>query len=322
MLDPMLFLNRLFGSHISPSWLEIRGKTPSWAPPTPFFREYVDSIDSVFCSLAKVEAEWEVPIDWYIGVLPRKERKGTKDSVRESRVVWVDVDSKHVGGKHEAYNRLTQRHLFPFPPSLLVDSGNGYHGYWLLSQPISDIGTIEGINAGLASVFGGDRVFDASRVLRIPGTTNWKDRFNPVPCELISSVPGLYSINCFEEVLKDGLAYLDSRISPAINLDFDCVSVSAIDQLNGQLSDHWRRLIKDGLEADIENSYQGDRSRLDLAVCIKLLSLGLSDEEVIGVLLNPSYRISSKTLEKPNKRARESYLTLTLQKAKAIKERS
>lgn len=125
-------------------------------------------------------------IDAYFGVLPRTRREGTADAcVTETSVLWADVDAKKASadlpiGKAIA---LATINAFPVPPSFLVDSGGGYHAYWRLDRPVPHA-VAKPIMAWIADALKGDRVQDAPRVLRIPGTYNWK-RGEPVACRLL-----------------------------------------------------------------------------------------------------------------------------------------
>src|SRR5262249_29246108 len=67
----------------------------------------------------------------YFGVLPRLAglepfKSGKKDDIQSGKAVWVDID-----GKHGALERLKE---FSPLPSIIVDSGNGYHAYWLVTS--------------------------------------------------------------------------------------------------------------------------------------------------------------------------------------------
>ena len=66
----------------------------------------------------------------YFGALPRQVfRDGTKDSVTVGAAAWVDIDRPaHLA--REAVRGLL------FPPSALVLTGRGLHGYWLLTEPV------------------------------------------------------------------------------------------------------------------------------------------------------------------------------------------
>lgn len=117
--------------------------------------------------------------DVYLGVLPRVRANGTAaDCEPVSHVLWADVDAKaHDGSKAAALFALGQANL---TPSMLVDSGGGWHGYWLLreSHPFS---VVQPLMRGLQKAIGSDAVHDAPRVLRLPGTHNHKGCDHRIP---------------------------------------------------------------------------------------------------------------------------------------------
>ncbi len=103
----------------------------------------------------------------YVGALPRARDGGGRDAVGVARVVWADCDSPAAGAA------LDQ---FPLKPSIVVRSGTGsnVHAYWLLCEPV-DLDRVERTNKRLAAALGSDqRVYDAARILRVPGTLNHK----------------------------------------------------------------------------------------------------------------------------------------------------
>lgn len=71
------------------------------------------------------------------------------------------------------------------PASVLVDSGGGYHAYWLLAEPVelSDDETrqrVRDLQTQWVEYVDGDRgAKDLSRVLRVPGTRNFKEKHAP-----------------------------------------------------------------------------------------------------------------------------------------------
>lgn len=98
---------------------------------------------------------------------------GTKEHIAEIPTVWVDIDFKHVPQDH------AKRAVWEFPqrPSLLIESGGGYHIYWRLKESATkdDIAQVEALNRQLAEYLGGDMgATDASRILRLPETFNQK----------------------------------------------------------------------------------------------------------------------------------------------------
>ena len=79
-------------------------------------------------------------LNLFFGVCPRLGPKGRFDlawQIRKVPALWTDIDHVSVD---EARERIAQSKLPE--PSILVNSGNGVHAYWLLHQPylIDDAG--------------------------------------------------------------------------------------------------------------------------------------------------------------------------------------
>lgn len=121
--------------------------------------------------------------DVYVGVIARhRAGGGRRDLVPDASVVWVDCDD---AGAVAALRR------FEPPPQIVVATGSASncHAYWLLSHPIP-LDELEQINRGLAFALGADgRASDAARILRPPGTANWKTG-SPSPVTLLALEPG------------------------------------------------------------------------------------------------------------------------------------
>jgi len=111
----------------------------------------------------------------YVGVATRQEGQGDKEGLLEIPAVWVDIDFKDKDKDKDEADRWIAE--FSLKPSIIVNSGNGYHLYWILNTPakIEDILKIEDINKRLVNHFCGDKgAADAARILRLPGTYNIK----------------------------------------------------------------------------------------------------------------------------------------------------
>lgn len=74
---------------------------------------------------------------------------------------------------------------------------------------------------------------------------------------------------------------------PAPEVDLDALVVS----------DRIRRLIREGLAADTEGRYGGDRSRAVFAVLVALAAAGLADEQIVAVLTHEEHALSAAVLE-------------------------
>lgn len=81
---------------------------------------------------------------------------------------------------------LAEIHKLEIQPSVIVDSGGGYHCYWLLREtvPVDDVNRsdIQATQHGWVQMVGGDPgAADLRRVLRVPGTHNMKSGFGEKP---------------------------------------------------------------------------------------------------------------------------------------------
>ena len=117
--------------------------------------------------------------DIYYGVLPRTKQSGSADAVVNwTRWVWADFDNKSIS-EGKAFLALMK---CPVSPAVIIDSGHGYHAYWLLDR-IEPVPVVQEVMKNMSTFFGADHTHDAPRVLRVPWTTNWKDQ--PVPVRLL-----------------------------------------------------------------------------------------------------------------------------------------
>lgn len=79
---------------------------------------------------------------------------------------FVDVDGLDSDGKTEKFKELRSA---VHPPSMIVESRNGLHAYWLAMEGENPDNYRE-VEEGLIHAFGGDKAAkDAARVLRAPG---------------------------------------------------------------------------------------------------------------------------------------------------------
>lgn len=182
--------------------------------------------------------------DVYVGVLPRTRTGGkSADVTPYTSTLWVDVDGKHFGdGKQGALDALLD---FPVAPSVIVDSGHGYHAYFRLDH-LYLFDDVQPIMKGIAKRIGGDAVHDRARILRLPGLSNHKDggnapvrllRFDTTSSFLLSDLAefeyrepkanGWWEYNgTDEQALRDRVwrttndaAYLDERIDQEVHFN-------------------------------------------------------------------------------------------------------
>jgi hypothetical protein len=108
--------------------------------------------------------------------------------------VWADVDCQDASGAHKSSDLPTEDEALAFlhglvtPPTAIVHTGHGFHPYWLLDTPwifesesdrLEAAALVKGFQAQLRSQMTGrgwdlDATHDLARILRIPGTRNYK----------------------------------------------------------------------------------------------------------------------------------------------------
>ncbi|MBT7072521.1 MAG: hypothetical protein HN975_16710 [Anaerolineae bacterium] len=134
----------------------------------------------------------------YFGVNPTSRSKGPGQRAKVSDVVAVnclfaEFDAKDFeGSKERSLEHI--KNLYPTAPdpSIIIDSGGGYHCYWLLDQPYTITNSnhreeIRRTQAAWVGLVGGDQgAKDLARVLRVPGTINHKYK-PPRPVSIIQA---------------------------------------------------------------------------------------------------------------------------------------
>lgn len=127
--------------------------------------------------------------NYYFSPATRARRDGGKEAISQISSLWLDLDRKDFPSEDE-YKKAVQRIVkFPLKTRFIIGTGGGGHFYWMLKEPAlnGDIPRVENLLKRLASYFQGDRrSTDASHILRIPGTLNFK--YNP-PREVIQVFP-------------------------------------------------------------------------------------------------------------------------------------
>jgi hypothetical protein len=164
----------------------------------------------------------------YLGVATRKSSGGgSLVNCGELHVLFADIDFETIS-EPEARAKLER---FPLKPSIITMSGGGLHEYWLLKEPLNlqdadDCQRAYNLLKRVARALGGDLgSAEPARVLRVPGTLNYK--YDPPRRVLI-------------ETFNSDLQY-----NPA---DFDDVLPEEPEQVkngNGQSEiQDWRKLLQ------------------------------------------------------------------------------
>lgn len=209
----------------------------------------------------------------YFGVCPRHRVGDSHDeTIKTVRCVWCDIDDVTT---EQAHARWADADV-PVP-SIVVNSGTGVHAYWLLEGDLTTPETRSQLGAMLPHFyrsFGGDHVQNLSRILRPPGTFNYKDARNGrarLPCTLGTCDPAVrYPLEAFRRWTE--LANSEPQaVSPSQSSSPP--STSPLDQiLAGR--DEVLELV-----GRLDRPSQ-DRSRRDFAIVCDLLRLGLAKKDI------------------------------------------
>lgn len=125
--------------------------------------------------------------DVYVGVCPRVAPEGPgrklgKDAIEQVGAMWVDLDAKVPGSSQRLLDNC----------DIVVSTGNGWHGYKVAPSParVSSTRDRTAIEAKVRSfansiLTGTDNVSNVDRILRVPGTINYKDPDNPKPVVML-----------------------------------------------------------------------------------------------------------------------------------------
>jgi hypothetical protein len=146
--------------------------------------------------------------DVYVGVCPRVAPEGPgrklgKDAIEQVGAVWVDLDSKVEGASSQVLLDTCD---------IVVSTGNGWHGYKILSSPklcksARERTTLEYRIRDFADKLlpGTDNVSNVDRILRVPGTLNWKDADNPKAVTMLKggAIKPTYKQSLLVEMLGD-----------------------------------------------------------------------------------------------------------------------
>lgn len=162
----------------------------------------------------------------YFGVAHRDGNGGKAENVTHATAVWADIDGKDWNtanpevGKHAALDHLTKLLSAELKPSIIVDTGHGYHVYWLLSEPYKFTSDEERwrfkrVLDGISSVLKGDKsANDIARILRLPGTLNTKNEerrecsiiyWQPERKHIFTEIEGSITNQTVEDILKKGI---------------------------------------------------------------------------------------------------------------------
>ncbi|MFO7971627.1 MAG: phage/plasmid primase, P4 family, partial [Desulfobacterales bacterium] len=198
----------------------------------------------------------------------------------------------------------------------IVHSGGGFHVYFILEEPVEvrDIGFIESINKGLSEKLGGDPgTQDIGRILRVPGTYNFKQKDKHRPVELIKANGPTYSPEtlAYYKTIETKPAKKPTTSTKSKKSSNETESPKFRDSLDLlPVTDLAKELIQTGNNGKYES-----RSEADMAVILSLVNKGYEFEAIKKIFTE--YPIGEKYREHP---APDKYLEHTIEHAKKLSD--
>jgi hypothetical protein len=206
---------------------------------------------------------------------------------------------------------LAQLMKFEPPPTVIVDSGGGFQGFWRLDPPQQIGGSeatanqLEAYNRQLEHLLGGDHCFNIDRIMRLPGTLNVPDakkrkKGRQVALAQVYQWEDVaYPLTTFTpapsvQTLDDRRASLGGGATVKISSNLRRFTFEELPLLR----DETKVLIAHGHDPDSPGKYPS-RSEVLFKVCLDMVRANCDDDTIAGVITDPDYRISESVLEKP-----------------------
>lgn len=229
---------------------------------------------------------------------PSKYSGGHIDGIQVDVFEWVFVDcdlkDKVYLDKQEFFNVIAK---FDLPPTKVVDSGNGVHAYW----KISDLDAISflRLQRRLMRHFRTDEaVAKICQLMRVEGTVNTKDPQNLKLCELIYEDSFVYTCEQLSTFLspitKEDEDYCQTHYAMTYNLQQEI-------EVDDKIPLNFAELLRTSPEAkQIWLGNTDDRSESDYRLGHLMFASEFTKDEAMSVLVNaqkalqraPKHRVS------------------------------
>lgn len=259
----------------------------------------------------------------YFNVNPSRilmDKKSERANVEALAWLHVDIDPR-VGEDHEterarALGLLTTPPAGVPEPTVIIDSGGGYQGFWALSEPFAIAGLPERYeeaaryNKQLEIIFHADNCHNVDRIMRLPGTVNVPDKKKAEKgrvkalAKLISfNEENVYPIESFKQCAASsqitGGGSLQSAPRNNVELRTTVPRLDSVDDL-----DEWnvkpriKVIVVNGRDPDNLKTKDDSRSAWLFDCLCGLTRAQVPDETIMSILLDPDFGISASVLDK------------------------
>jgi hypothetical protein len=279
-------------------------------------------------------------VDVYTGVGLSPEDFGTHQRCPADRIagigaLWADLDVLSDAHAKKALPSSLKEALTVIPPQLpptiTVSTGNGGHAWWVFKEPLIFETDEERARAAAAAYrwqtllrfnaatrgWAFDRLADLPRVLRIPGTCNFKDPNSPKPVVIHELSDRRYNLSDFEEFLDAaGIPGSESQERAVRGFTEDSTDNGLAVNLNAEIP---AELIERWSEADMRfrNTWFRQRHDLkdqsqsgyDLALADFGVDAGLTPQQIVDLIIH------HRRLHNQKQRTRGDYFQRTISRA-------
>jgi hypothetical protein len=195
------FLQQLY-RNVEHGYAELRliHKTGDMSKVKRIFRPANTIHEGDFSVLAELNEDYHI----YHRVNVSKTEDSKKANISAIVALYVDIDDS----SDEALARLEEMN---WPPTAVIYSGGGFHGYWLLNEPFviasdKDRFEVERTMQGMILAYGAgadDKAKDITRILRTPDFYNIKEKYETPPlCEIVYFDDAEFERYSFERLHK------------------------------------------------------------------------------------------------------------------------
>ncbi len=235
----------------------------------------------------------------YFAPCLRKVKQGKAETAALVSTLWIDIDCDDDPQKRE--KELTKLREFDPAPSFILDSGGGWHGYWLLEEPYllqsdTDRQKVADILRGLFAALGGDSEYvkTVAGIMRLPDSVNTKPERGGVVVSFLECHPERrYTLDTF-----DWLA-----IQPRIEKIGGMHVVTSNETKYHPLPNRTERYLTSG-------ATHGNRNSELFASACQIRDAGQSQYEAEQLLI-PRYVADGAGIENPSAREHEARATIS-----------
>jgi hypothetical protein len=237
--------------------------------------------------------------------------KAKKEHIAWCTALHVDVDPEaNTDIEQERHRILNALRVHEPKPSVIIFSGGGYQGFWLMAEPVEvegpeGIAKIESYNRGLEKKLGGDHCFNVDRIMRLPGTVN-------VPDAKKISKGRTAALAYVVDADWDAIYSLDAFVPWTAEKTKSTKAPKKSSKTEADDNDWVERVLANGPDHEGVRSYGNDRSKALWAVCCALIRRNHTVDEIVALITDKTNKLTDHVYDQPNP---EAYARKQAQKA-------